>query len=161
MADADDKKKPAKKAKAEGEAPAKPKAAKPAGEAAAKPKADKKAEKPAAPAADPAAAAAAKAARKEARKAAKKASAAFARTARPLPVRRAKAPAAAPAPQPKSGKTVTIIQVGSPIGRESYQRATLKGLGLNKLRRTRTLEDTPAVRGMIDRVRHLLRVVAG
>jgi len=55
-------------------------------------------------------------------------------------------------------KTVTVTQVGSPIGREAYQRDTLKGLGLNKLHRTRTLEDTPAVRGMIRRVAHLLRV---
>ena len=55
-------------------------------------------------------------------------------------------------------KTVTVTQIGSPIGRRSDQEATLKGLGLNKRHRTRTLEDTPAVRGMIDKVRHLLRV---
>ena len=53
---------------------------------------------------------------------------------------------------------VRITQIGSPIGRRADQRATLKGLGLDKLRRTRELEDTPAVRGMIDKVRHLLRV---
>jgi large subunit ribosomal protein L30 len=58
----------------------------------------------------------------------------------------------------KSGARVKLTQIGSPIGRQSYQRDTLKGLGLNKLRRTRVLEDTPAVRGMIDSVRHLLRV---
>jgi large subunit ribosomal protein L30 len=55
-------------------------------------------------------------------------------------------------------KTVRITQTGSPIGRKSDQRATLVGLGLNKMHRTRELEDTPAVRGMIDKVRHLLRV---
>jgi len=55
-------------------------------------------------------------------------------------------------------KTVKLTQVGSPIGRPDYQRATLIGLGLNKMHRTVELEDTTAVRGMIDRVRHLLRV---
>jgi len=55
-------------------------------------------------------------------------------------------------------KTIKVTQVGSPIGRQGYQRATLKGLGLNKMHRSRVLEDTPAVRGMIDSVRHLLRV---
>jgi large subunit ribosomal protein L30 len=62
------------------------------------------------------------------------------------------------APQPKSGKTVKVTQIGSPIGREEYQLATLKGLGLNKRHRSRVLEDTPAVRGMIARVHHLLLV---
>ena len=56
-------------------------------------------------------------------------------------------------------KTITIEQTGSPIGRKPEQRATLVGLGLNKMRRQKTLEDTPAVRGMIDKVRHLVRVV--
>jgi large subunit ribosomal protein L30 len=55
-------------------------------------------------------------------------------------------------------KHVTIVQTGSPIGRKPGQRATLIGLGLNKLRRTSTLQDTPAVRGMIRKVAHLLRV---
>jgi large subunit ribosomal protein L30 len=55
-------------------------------------------------------------------------------------------------------KTIKVTQTGSPIGRPSYQRKTLIGLGLNKIRRTRELEDTPAVRGMIDRVSHLVRV---
>ena len=55
-------------------------------------------------------------------------------------------------------KTVKITQIGSPIGRKGDQRATLLGLGLNKLRRSRELEDTPAVRGMIGKVRHLLRI---
>ncbi len=58
-------------------------------------------------------------------------------------------------------KTVTVEQIGSPIRRESSQRATLIGLGLNKLHRRRTLEDTPAVRGMIAKVHHLVRVVDG
>ena len=57
-----------------------------------------------------------------------------------------------------SKKTVTVVQTGSPIGRRSDQEATLKGLGLNKMRRSRVLEDTPAVRGMILKVRHLVRV---
>lgn len=54
--------------------------------------------------------------------------------------------------------TVTVTQVRSPIGRQGDQRETLKGLGLNKMHRTRTLEDTPSVRGMIDKVKHLVRV---
>lgn len=56
------------------------------------------------------------------------------------------------------GKTVKVTQTGSPIGRPKDQRATLVGLGLNKLHRTKELEDTPSVRGMINKVRHLLRV---
>lgn len=57
-----------------------------------------------------------------------------------------------------TGKTVKVTQTGSPIGRPKDQRATLVGLGLNKLHRTKELEDTPSVRGMINKVRHLLRV---
>ena len=57
-----------------------------------------------------------------------------------------------------STKTVTLVQTGSPIGRRSDQEATLKGLGLNKRHRRRTLEDTAAVRGMIAKVRHLVRI---
>ena len=56
-------------------------------------------------------------------------------------------------------KTITVEQIGSPIRRPADQRATLVGLGLNKMHRRRTLEDTPAVRGMIRKVRHLVRVV--
>lgn len=63
-----------------------------------------------------------------------------------------------PAAKKASGKTVTVTQIGSPIGRQAYQRQTLIGLGLNKLHRTRTLEDTPAVRGMINKVSHLVKV---
>lgn len=53
---------------------------------------------------------------------------------------------------------VKVTQTGSPIGRPADQRQTLMGLGLNKLHRTRELEDTPAVRGMINKVSHLIRV---
>jgi len=59
----------------------------------------------------------------------------------------------------KQKPTVTVTQIGSPIGRQQDQRQTLIGLGLNKMNRTRTLEDTPAVRGMINKVSHLVRVV--
>jgi large subunit ribosomal protein L30 len=55
-------------------------------------------------------------------------------------------------------KTVTVVQIGSPIGRKPDQEATLKGLGLNKPHRRRVLEDTPAIRGMINKVKHLVRV---
>ena len=58
----------------------------------------------------------------------------------------------------KKSKFVTVTQIKSPIGRRKDQRATLVGLGLNKLHRTRSLEDTPAVRGMITKVQHLLRL---
>ena len=59
----------------------------------------------------------------------------------------------------KSSKTVTVEQIYSPVRRPAEQRATLIGLGLNKLHRTATLEDTPSVRGMIAKVQHLVRVV--
>ncbi|HEY3919505.1 MAG TPA: 50S ribosomal protein L30 [Stellaceae bacterium] len=64
-------------------------------------------------------------------------------------------------PQAKPHKADTqlrVTQLGSPIGREDYQLATLRGLGLNRRHRSRVLEDTPSVRGMIERVRHLVRV---
>ncbi len=54
--------------------------------------------------------------------------------------------------------TVKVIQTGSPIGRKPGQRETLIGLGLNKIRRESVLEDTPAVRGMIRKVAHLVKV---
>ncbi len=50
-----------------------------------------------------------------------------------------------------------VTQTGSPIGRKANQRATLIGLGLNRMHRTRELEDTPAVRGMIEQVKHLVK----
>ena len=56
-------------------------------------------------------------------------------------------------------KTLKISQTGSPIRRDKSQRATLVGLGLNKMHKQRTLEDTPSVRGMIAAVQHLVRVV--
>ena len=59
----------------------------------------------------------------------------------------------------KSAKTITVQQIGSPIRREASQRATLVGLGLNKMHKTRTLADTPAVRGMINKLPHLVRIV--
>ncbi len=55
-------------------------------------------------------------------------------------------------------KTIKVTQIGSPIGRTKDQRDTLVGLGLNKMHRTSELEDTPAVRGMITKVRHLVRI---
>jgi large subunit ribosomal protein L30 len=55
-------------------------------------------------------------------------------------------------------KTLKVTQTGSPIGRKSDQRATLTGLGLGRINRTRELEDTPAVRGMIRKVQHLVRI---
>ena len=58
----------------------------------------------------------------------------------------------------KAGGTVKVTQIRSPIRRERSQEATLIGLGLNKMRRTRELEDTPSVRGMIAKVRHLITV---
>ena len=51
-----------------------------------------------------------------------------------------------------------VTPIGSPIGRRNDQRATLGGLGLNKMHRTRELEDTPSVRGMINKISHLVRV---
>jgi len=59
----------------------------------------------------------------------------------------------------KAVKTLVVEQIGSPIRRPAEQRATLVGLGLNKMHRRATLEDTPAVRGMIAKVQHLVRVV--
>ena len=55
-------------------------------------------------------------------------------------------------------KTITVEQIGSPIRRPNVQRQTLIGLGLNKINRSRELEDTPAVRGMINKVAHLVKV---
>jgi large subunit ribosomal protein L30 len=55
--------------------------------------------------------------------------------------------------------TVTVKQIASPIRRKNDQRATLVGLGLNRVGRTRTLADTPSVRGMIAKVAHMVEVV--
>ena len=56
-------------------------------------------------------------------------------------------------------KTITVKQIASPARREALQEKTLRGLGLGKMHRTRTLEDTPSVRGMINKVCHLVSVV--
>ena len=55
-------------------------------------------------------------------------------------------------------KTIKVTQIGSPIGRTAIQRATLKGLGLNKMGKTVELEDTPSIRGMVNKIPHLVKV---
>ncbi len=55
---------------------------------------------------------------------------------------------------------IKLEQIGSPIRRHASQRQTLVGLGLNKIGRTAEVVDTPAARGMIEKVKHLVRVVA-
>lgn len=82
-------------------------------------------------------------------------------TAKKAPAKKAapKKATAKAAPKKTAGKTITIRQIGSPIGRKKDQRGTLVGLKLNKLRRTSTLEDTPSVRGMISKVAHLVEIV--
>ena len=55
-------------------------------------------------------------------------------------------------------KTIKVTQIGSPIGRPKVQGATLKGLGLNKMGKTVELEDTPSIRGMINKIPHLVKV---
>lgn len=77
-----------------------------------------------------------------------------AKAAKKAPAKKAAAPKAAKAP--KSGKRLRIKQVRSVSGRYAYQRGTLIGLGLNKIDRVSELEDTPAVRGMIKAVAHLV-----
>ena len=57
-----------------------------------------------------------------------------------------------------SNGKIKITQIGSPIGRPNNQRETLIGLGLNKMNKTRELQDTPAIRGMVNKVSHLVRV---
>ncbi|MGI3211258.1 50S ribosomal protein L30 [Roseovarius tibetensis] len=56
-------------------------------------------------------------------------------------------------------KTIIVKQIGSPIRRPEKQRQTLIGLGLNKMHKTRELEDTPAVRGMISKIPHMVQIV--
>ncbi|MBA4491261.1 MULTISPECIES: 50S ribosomal protein L30 [Paracoccus] len=56
-------------------------------------------------------------------------------------------------------KTIVVKQIGSPIRRPAIQRETLKGLGLNKMHRTRELEDTPAIRGMVAKIPHLAVII--
>jgi large subunit ribosomal protein L30 len=67
--------------------------------------------------------------------------------------------AAAPKAKKPAGKTVTVRQIGSPIGRPAKQRQTLIGLGLNKMHKTRELQDTPEVRGMVRSIPHLVEIV--
>ena len=59
----------------------------------------------------------------------------------------------------QAGKTIKVEQIGSPMRRHRVQRATLIGLGLNKMGRVRELPDTPETRGMIRKVQHMVRVV--
>jgi large subunit ribosomal protein L30 len=66
---------------------------------------------------------------------------------------------AKPATPAEGKKTLTIEQVGSPIRRPYDQRETLIGLGLNKMHRRRVVVDNPAIRGMINKIPHLVRVV--
>ena len=54
--------------------------------------------------------------------------------------------------------TIIVTQKKSPIGRQSYQRKTLIGLGLNKIGRSKKLEDTPSIRGMVSKVKHLVEI---
>ncbi len=56
-------------------------------------------------------------------------------------------------------KTIVVKQIGSPIRRPAKQRQTLVGLGLNKMHKERELEDTPAVRGMVDKIPHLVKII--
>ncbi len=56
-------------------------------------------------------------------------------------------------------KTIVVKQIGSPIRRPAIQRATLIGLGLNKMHRTKELEDTPSVRGMVNKIPHLVQII--
>jgi len=56
-------------------------------------------------------------------------------------------------------KTIVIKQIGSPIRRPAKQRATLVGLGLNKMHKTRELEDTPAIRGMVRKISHMVEII--
>ena len=55
--------------------------------------------------------------------------------------------------------TIVVKQIGSPIHRPEIQRKTLIGLGLNKMHKTRELEDTPSVRGMINKIPHLVEII--
>ena len=60
-----------------------------------------------------------------------------------------------------NSKTIKVEQIGSPMRRQHTQRETLVGLGLNKIGRSRDLPDNPMTRGMIEKVKHLVRVVDG
>ena len=73
----------------------------------------------------------------------------------------AKKPEAAPVADvtPAVKKTIVVMQTKSAARRPAVQTATLKGLGLNKIRRTRELEDTPSIRGMVHAVRHMVEII--
>ena len=58
-----------------------------------------------------------------------------------------------------AGKTIVVKQIGSPIRRPAKQRQTLIGLGLNKMHKTRELEDTPSVRGMVNKISHMVEII--
>jgi large subunit ribosomal protein L30 len=80
------------------------------------------------------------------------------------PVAKAAKPAAAQAAAPVAAagtakKTIVVQQYASAARRPAVQTATLKGLGLNKIRRTRELEDTPSIRGMVHAVRHMVKII--
>lgn len=100
--------------------------------------------------------------KKPAKAAAKPAAKTAAKPAAKPAAKSAKAAAAPKAAKHVAGAkgTVTVTQMVGSIARQGDQRATLIGLGLNKRHRTRTLEDTPSVRGMIYKVRHLVKVEA-
>ena len=94
--------------------------------------------------------------KKEKKTAAKKPATKKAATTKKAPAK--KAPAKKATAKKSATKTVRITQIGSPIGRKADQRQTLIGLGLNKMHKTRELEDTASVRGMIRKVSHLVKV---
>ena len=56
-------------------------------------------------------------------------------------------------------KTIVVKQIGAPIRRPAKQRQTLIGLGLNKMHKTRELEDTPAIRGMVNKISHMVEII--
>ena len=56
-------------------------------------------------------------------------------------------------------KTIIVKQIGSPIRRPAKQRKTLIGLGLNKMHKTRELNDTPSIRGMVNKIPHMVEIV--
>jgi len=58
-----------------------------------------------------------------------------------------------------TGKTIVVKQIRSAARRPAIQTATLKGLGLNKMNRTRELEDTPSIRGMVSKISHLVEII--
>ena len=121
-----------------------------------KPEAKKKAAKPEAAKKEPKKAAAKKPAAEAAAVPQPKPAAPVA--AAPAPAVKAAAPKPAPKPKRVPEKTVKVTQIHSPAGRFAYQRATLRGLGLDRINRSSVLEDTPEVRGMIERVKHLVRI---